>query len=218
MTWIFSQSYNHTDFFDHLFTPAVAWAILQNIVYSFFVCPSIRFFLVNFLIFCFVQKFGMLLETHMNICVRVPDFDNIFFAQKMWNMSHKRTKIGFFRIYWKVWLLLFFSLVYNGSLNHLQCSCSYTNAIFGKNLVPEIWAKTRARKDHWYIFHPHHFIWLLHYITMSSCHGSMLLTLVSVGKDGGLITLCHSFGFDYQQRVLFLKRFLALAISAPRMI
>ena len=28
------------------------------------------------------------------------------------------------------------------------------------------------------------------------------LTLVLIGRDGGLSTLCHSFRFDYQQRVL----------------
>ena len=36
-----------------------------------------------------------------------------------------------------------------------------------------------------------------------------------IGRDGGLSTLCHSWGFDYQQGLE--KRFLALAMSAPRM-
>ena len=59
------------------------------------------------------------------------------------------------------------------------------------------------------------YIWL----TISSCYGSIPLTLdLSLGlirRDGGLSTLCHSSRFVRQQKVL--KRFLALAISAPRM-
>ena len=43
----------------------------------------------------------------------------------------------------------------------------------------------------------------------------MYLALGLIGSDGGLSTLCHSCKFACQQRVL--KRFLALAISAPSM-
>ena len=38
--------------------------------------------------------------------------------------------------------------------------------------------------------------------TISSCYGSIPLTLVLIGRDGGLRTLCHGCGFDYQRRVL----------------
>ena len=37
---------------------------------------------------------------------------------------------------------------------------------------------------------------------MSSCYGSIPLTLGMIGRDGGLSTLCHSCGFACQQRVL----------------
>ena len=39
-------------------------------------------------------------------------------------------------------------------------------------------------------------------LTISSCYGSLPLTLVLIGSDGGLSTLCHSCGFACQQRVL----------------
>ena len=42
------------------------------------------------------------------------------------------------------------------------------------------------------------YIWL----TISSCHGSIPLTLGLIGKDGGLSTLCHSCGFACQQGLL----------------
>ena len=45
--------------------------------------------------------------------------------------------------------------------------------------------------------------------------GPILLTLVLIETDGILSTLCHSCRFDYQLRVQ--KRFLSLAMSAPRM-
>ena len=46
------------------------------------------------------------------------------------------------RVFWiikKFSLLFSLNLVYNESFYYLQYSC--TNSIFGKNLVPEIWAK-----------------------------------------------------------------------------
>ena len=52
-------------------------------------------------------------------------------------------------------------------------------------------------------------------LTISSCDGSIPLTLGFIGRDGGLNTVCHSWGFACQQRVI--KRFLVLAIAAPRM-
>ena len=42
------------------------------------------------------------------------------------------------------------------------------------------------------------YIWL----TISSCYGSIPLTLGLIGRDGGLSTLYHSCGFACQQRVL----------------
>ena len=49
-----------------------------------------------------------------------------------------------------------------------------------------------------YIKYIHLYIWL----TISSCYGSIPLTLGLIGIDGGLSTLCHSCGFACQQRVL----------------
>ena len=37
---------------------------------------------------------------------------------------------------------------------------------------------------------------------MSSCYGSIPLTLGLVERDDGLSNMYHSCGFDYQQRVL----------------
>ena len=48
-----------------------------------------------------------------------------------------------------------------------------------------------------------------------SCYSSISLTLVLIGRNGGLITLCHSYELDYQQRVAE-NFFQPLAISAPR--
>ena len=52
-------------------------------------------------------------------------------------------------------------------------------------------------------------VWLSHllvnlyiWITISSCYGSIPLTLRLIGRDGDLSTLCHSCGFAFQRRVL----------------
>ena len=42
------------------------------------------------------------------------------------------------------------------------------------------------------------YIWL----TISSCYGSLPLALGLIGTGSGLSTLCHSYGFACQQRVL----------------
>ena len=38
-------------------------------------------------------------------------------------------------------------------------------------------------------------------LTISSCYGSIHLSLELIGRDGGLSTLYHSYGFACQQRV-----------------
>ena len=51
-------------------------------------------------------------------------------------------------------------------------------------------------------------VWLWHslvnciWLTISSCYGWILLALGLIGRDGGLSTLYHSYGFVCQQRVL----------------
>ena len=46
------------------------------------------------------------------------------------------------------------------------------------------------------------YIYIYIYMYISSCYGSISLTLWLIEKDGGLSTLCHSCGFTCQQRVL----------------
>ena len=52
-------------------------------------------------------------------------------------------------------------------------------------------------------------VWLWHpllnyhvWLTISSCYGSIPLSLGSIGRDGGLSTLCHSCGLVFQLSVL----------------
>ena len=47
-----------------------------------------------------------------------------------------------------------------------------------------------------------HTIYIYIWLIISSCCGSIPLTLGLIGRDGGLNTLCHSCGFACQQRVL----------------
>ena len=61
---------------------------------------------------------------------RVRFFGKNLFAQKM----------GFLKFVGKFSHYFFLNLVYNQSLYYFLYSC--TNPIFGKNLFPEIWAKT----------------------------------------------------------------------------
>ena len=43
---------------------------------------------------------------------------------------------------------------------------------------------------------------VLIWLTISSCCGSISLTLVLISRDSTLSTLCHRRGFDYQERVV----------------
>ena len=45
-----------------------------------------------------------------------------------------------------------------------------------------------------------HFVYI--WLTISSCYGSIPLTLGLIWRDGGLSTLCHSCGFACKQRML----------------
>ena len=52
-------------------------------------------------------------------------------------------------------------------------------------------------------------VWLWHplvnlyiWLTISSCYGSIPFAVELIGRDGGLSSLCHSWGFACQQRVL----------------
>ena len=51
-----------------------------------------------------------------------------------------------------------------------------------------------------WLWHPliNFYVWL----PISSCYRSIPLALGLIGRDGGLSTLCHSCGLDFQQRVL----------------
>ena len=52
------------------------------------------------------------------------------------------------------------------------------------------------------IYNIYIYIYIYTWLTISSCYGSIPLTLVLIGRDGGLSTLCHSCRFTSQQRVL----------------
>ena len=54
-------------------------------------------------------------------------------------MGQKWAKNRVFRIHWKIWSLIFTEVVLYENLYYSLCSC--INPIFGKMLVPEIWAK-----------------------------------------------------------------------------
>ena len=59
-----------------------------------------------------------------------------------------------------------------------------------------------------YILYIHYILYIYIYhlyfiqLTISSCYSFITLTLGLTGRDGGLITLCHSCRFYCQQRVL----------------
>ena len=40
------------------------------------------------------------------------------------------------------------------------------------------------------------------WLTISSCYGSILLTIVLIGRDSAFSTLYHGLVFDYQERLL----------------
>ena len=76
----------------------------------------------------------MLLETYVVLCMTEPIcLKEKNFSQKM----KKRVKCSFEFI--GKFSLCSLNFVYNENLHYLLCSCA--NPIFGKNLVPEIWAK-----------------------------------------------------------------------------
>ena len=51
-------------------------------------------------------------------------------------------------------------------------------------------------------FHIYMFIYVYIWFIISSCYGSIPLTLRLIGRDGGFSTLCHCCRFAYQHRVL----------------
>ena len=79
----------------------------------------------------------MMLGTHVLLCVTEPDFLKKIFLPKKWAKNGQ--KVEYFKFIGKFSHYFFLNLVLNESLYYLLYSC--TNAIFGKNLVPEIWAK-----------------------------------------------------------------------------
>ena len=79
-----------------------------------------------------------------HVCVVVRDrarfFEKNLFAQKIGKIDQKwARKQGFVNLLENLVTNFFLNLVYNKSLCYLLYSC--TNLIFGKNLVPGIWAK-----------------------------------------------------------------------------
>ena len=102
-----------------------------------FVCPSVGHFLGIFsLVFL---NFGMLLETHLKLCVTELDFmEETFLLPKMGKWNKNGQKTGIFEYIEKChYVLLNFN--YNENLYYLLCSC--TNPIFTKIFVSEVKAK-----------------------------------------------------------------------------
>ena len=71
-----------------------------------------------------------MLGTYIKLCVTKPGFCN---------KGKMGTKYGFLELLKNVVINFFWILFYNESLYYLQYSC--TNPIFGKNQVPEIFAR-----------------------------------------------------------------------------
>ena len=81
----------------------------------------------------------MVLETHMKLGWQSWISWKEHFAPKIGKMGQKWAKNRVFRIHWKIWSLIFTEVVLYENLYYSLCSC--INPIFGKMLVPEIWAK-----------------------------------------------------------------------------
>ena len=91
--------------------------------------PSFWVFSWNWIISIFLNS-GMMLGTYIKLCVTKPGF---------WNKGKMGTKYSFLELLKNVVINFFWILFYNESLYYLQYSC--TNPIFGKNQVPEIFAR-----------------------------------------------------------------------------
>ena len=88
----------------------------------------------------FFVNFCMVLESHVTLCVTELDsLGKFFLPLKLGKETQNGPKTGFFQFIGKYgnWYLM--NLIYNENVYYLLCSC--TNPIFGKNFVPEIWAK-----------------------------------------------------------------------------
>ena len=84
-------------------------------------------------------------------------------------------------------LLILYSIVSSlVILTQLVCCCFYLTLLYIYIYI------------YYYILLYYRYGWL----TISSCYGSIPLTLELIVRDDGLITLCHSCEFACQQRVL----------------
>ena len=108
------------------FRPSVPPSILQ----------SVRAFSWNYIII----NFGMVLETHMKLCMTAGFSGKNIFWPKNWENGPKMGQNqGFFKFIEKFGHYVLLNLFYNENLYNLLCSCA--NRIFGKIFVSEIWAK-----------------------------------------------------------------------------
>ena len=78
----------------------------------------------------------MVLETFMKLCVTAEFSGKFFLPPKIGKMDPKWSKTEFFG---KLVHQFLQNLICNENLYYLLCFCK--NLLFGKNLVPEIWAK-----------------------------------------------------------------------------
>ena len=87
----------------------------------------------------FFVNFCMVLESHVTCVTELDSLGKFFLPLKLGKETQNGPKTGFFQFIGKYgnWYLM--NLIYNENVYYLLCSC--TNPIFGKNFVPEIWAK-----------------------------------------------------------------------------
>ena len=83
----------------------------------------------------FFLNFGMVLESHVELCMTARFSGKNFFASKL----GKWAKNCFFQFIGKFGHQFLLNLIYNETLQYLLCSCP--NPIIWKIFVPEIWAK-----------------------------------------------------------------------------
>ena len=100
------------------------------------VCPSICPGIFLELYHQFFLNFGMVLESHMKLCMTELDFPEKIF----WTKNQKNgPETGFFEFIEKFGHQYLLKLFYDQNIYYLLCSC--TNPLSGKIFVPEIWAK-----------------------------------------------------------------------------
>ena len=115
-------------------------AMARRVIWIRSVRPSAQTFSWNWL-FSFFRELNVVLGTHVVLCMTARFFEKNVLPSKRGKLARLRVlwvlkKVQFFFLV----LYFFISLVYNESLHNLFL-CAWTDFIFGKILVSEIWPK-----------------------------------------------------------------------------